>query len=498
MPTSYIAPKTKEEADPRRWLAMGFLLLASFMNLLDVTIVNVALPAMQTNLGATSSQIEWVSAAYVLAFAVCLLPFGRLGDIVGRKKMFIIGVSGFTIGSALCGIAPSIETLIVARVLQGIAGAAMTPQVLAIVQVIFPPQEKGGAFALFGLTAGLASVAGPLVGGALISADLWSLDWRPIFLVNIPFGILAAVAGGLFITHTPANKALKNDFLGMGIFGLAIVLMVFPLVEGRVYGWAWWTFAMMIASIVVAYGFYNWQQYRDRNGHSQLLAVGLLRNRNFLIGTGMTMIFFSGVPGLFLVLAIFLQSGFGLSPLESGLTTMPFPLGVLIASAISGRLGTRFLSQRVAAGSILLAIGMLYLHFVFGAVGDSIDHWQFVPPLLVAGIGLGVGIAGLFQTILTGVPPRDAGSASGALQAFQQVGSALGIALVGHIFFSTLETAREWGATSQHDAFVGAAANATYYEIAVFVIVALMVPLLKAAPRQAGQGATAEPVVIEV
>jgi EmrB/QacA subfamily drug resistance transporter len=481
---AHAAAAAEAAAYPSRWPALFILLLASFMNLIDVTIVNVALPSMQANLGANSSQIEWVVAAYVLSFALFLLPFGRLGDIVGRKRMFLIGVTAFTIGSALCGLAPSIEMLIGARVLQGIAGAMMTPQVLSIVQVIFPAKERGLAFSFFGLTAGLASVAGPIAGGLLISADLWGLDWRPIFLVNIPLGILTVAVALRLVPKITPHPGLTNDFVGIGIFGLAILAVVFPLVEGRVYGWPLWAFGLIALGLAGMVVFYLWEKRRDREGKTELLPVSLLENRNFVVGTLMTLIFFSGIPGLFMILAIFLQSGFGLTPLESGLTTLPFPLGVLIISIIGGRLGSRFLNWRVAIGSLLLAGGMFYLRWTFGQVGDVLDHWAFVPPLFIAGMGLGLGVSALFQTILTGVPGKDAGSASGALQAFQQVGGALGVALVGEIFFTWLEHAREWGATSMHSGFVNAASNAAWYEIGAFVVVAAMVPLIKRLPPQ--------------
>jgi len=498
MSTPHTIPRTSEEADPRRWLALAILLLASFMNLVDVTIVNVALPSMQANLGANSSQIEWVVAAYVLSFALFLLPFGRLGDIFGRRRMFLAGVTAFTVGSALCGLAPSIETLIGARVLQGIAGALMTPQVLSIVQVMFPPKERGLAFSFFGLTAGLASVTGPIAGGLLISADLWDLDWRPIFLVNIPLGILAVAAAARLVPKITPHPGLTNDFVGIAIFGLSILAVVFPLVEGRVYGWPLWAFGLIAAGLAGLVLFYFWEKRRDRAGKTELLPVTLLDNRNFVIGTLMTLIFFSGVPGLFMILAIFLQSGFGLSPLESGLTTIPFPFGVLIVSFLSGRLGSRFLSWRVAIGSLLLAGGMSYLRWTISQAGDPLNHWDFAPPLFVSGVGLGLAISALFQTILTGVPPRDAGSASGVLQAFQQVGGALGVALVGEIFFTWLEHAREWGATSQHSAFVNAATNAAWYEIAAFLVVALMVPLIRRLPQPAaGQVLAPPPAAVE-
>src|SRR5690349_1063946 len=210
MSSQFHVPQSKADADPRRWVALTVLLIANFMNLMDVTIVNVALPSLRENLNADASQIEWVIAAYVLAFALGLLPFGRLGDIVGRTQMFLIGVGAFTLASAACGLAPSIEWLIAARVLQGLAGAIMTPQVLAIATVTFPPEERGQSFSLFGLSAGLAAVAGPIVGGLLIGWNFWGLDWRPIFLVNIPFGILAVVAGWFLIPRTPGHPDLKN------------------------------------------------------------------------------------------------------------------------------------------------------------------------------------------------------------------------------------------------------------------------------------------------
>jgi len=480
--------------DPRRWVALAILLLASFMNLIDVTIVNVALPSLQRSLGASSAQIEWVVAAYVLAFALALLPFGRLGDIVGRRRMFLLGVTGFTLASALCGLAPSIEMLIAARVLQGLASAMMTPQVLAIVQVIFPPRERGQAFSFFGLTAGLASVAGPIAGGALIHLDLGGLDWRPIFLVNIPIGILAVVAGQRLITRMPGHASLSNDFGGIALFGAAILLLVFPLIEGRAYGWPLWAFAMIAAALLVGLGFYLWEKRRDRRGLPELLPVSLIENKNFVLGTLMTMVFFSGIPGLFFVLALFLQSGFGLTPLESGLTTLPFPLGVLLASAVNRRLGSRLLPQRLAGGALVLALGMLILKLVVGSVGDTLDHWIFVPPLLIAGFGMGNAISALFQTILSGVPPRDAGAGSGALQAFQQVGGALGVALVGEIFFGTLGATM--GAGDAHAAYRAAGGNAMVYEIAAFLAVAALVPFLKPLPRSQG-GAPAAPVVAE-
>lgn len=466
---------------PRRWAALTILLLAAFMNLIDLSIVNVALPSMQRNMGATSAQIEWVAAIYVLAFALGLLPFGRLGDRIGRKKMFLLGVSCFTFFSLLCGLAPTMSTLIVARLLQGIGGAMMIPQVLALAQVMFPPHERAVAFSLFGLSAGLASVAGPLTGGLLINADLFGLDWRPIFLVNLPIGLFAIVAASLVVPATEANPDLRNDWGGMLIAGLSVFLLVFPLIEGHAYGWPIWAFTMIALAIVGFVGFLLYERGRARSGSSELLPVALLANKNFLIGSTMTVVFFSGVAGFFMVLAIFLQSGFGFTPLQSGLTTTPFPVGVLLASVVSGRLGLRWSRQRIALGALCLVTGMLILRVIISRTADAVDHWDLVLPLVICGFGLGVGISPMFQTVLSGVPPRDAGSGAGALQSFQQIGSAIGIAVMGQIFFSTLATRLASG-VNQHPSYVAGLEAALLYEVLAFLVVAGLVLFLKAPP----------------
>lgn len=487
-------PASAAEAYPRRWLALGILLLAAFMNLVDLSIVNVALPAMQRNMGATSAQIEWVAAAYVLAFALGLLPFGRLGDRIGRKRMFLLGMAGFTLFSVLCGMAPTMNALIVARLLQGFAGAMMIPQVLALAQVMFPPQERAVAFSLFGLSAGLASVTGPLAGGLLIDADLFGLDWRPIFLVNLPIGLFAMIAAGLVVPATGANPELKNDWGGMLIAGLSVFLLIFPLIEGHTYGWPAWAFLMVVMAVGGFAAFYLYERRRARMGASELLPVALLANGNFLLGSTMTIVFFSGVSGFFLVLAIFLQSGFGFTPLQSGLATTPFPVGVLIASIVSGRLGLRWSRQRIALGSLCLAGGMLVLRIIVSRTGDAVDHWDLLIPLMLCGFGLGVGISPMFQTVLSGVPPRDAGSGSGALQSFQQIGSAIGIAITGQIFFSALAARFAEGST-QHPAFVDSLERALVYEVLAFLVVAGLVLLLKApsAGAQPGRGGSQAP-----
>jgi EmrB/QacA subfamily drug resistance transporter len=497
MSSQFHVPQSKADADPRRWVALAVLLLASFMNLIDVTIVNVALPSLQQNLGADPSQIEWVIAAYVLAFALGLLPFGRLGDIVGRTRMFLIGVAAFTVASAFCGLAPSIEWLIFARVLQGLAGAAMTPQVLAIAQVTFPPEEKGQAFSLFGLSAGLAAVAGPIVGGLLIAANFGGLDWRPIFLVNIPFGILAVVAGWYLIPRTPGHPTLKNDFVGIVLFGAAVVGVVYPLVEGHTLGWPVWLWGLMAAGLLFVGVFIIWERHRARIDQPQLLNFSLISNPNYLLGLLITTIFASGIPAMFMVISLMLQSGYGFTPLESGLVNTPFSVGVLAVSLFIGRLGQRYLRTRLGLGAAMLVLGIGWLDLIIRGLGDSVDHWTFLPPLFLAGLGLGLGFSGLFQSVLSGVPARDAGAGSGALQAFQQVGGAVGVALVGQIFFTQLAAGFAAG-NPPHVAFAEAAGPAILYQIVAFGLVVVLVPFLRIKRPDQGAGApVAPPVPVE-
>ncbi len=482
---------TEEDTPLRgRWIAMAALLVAGFMNLIDVTIVNVAIPSLQDAFQASDSQIEWVVAAYILSFALFLLPAGRLGDVVGRRRMFVIGVSVFTIASALCGLAPGIGSLVAARVLQGLGGAMMTPQTLALVPALFPPRERGAAFALFGLSAGLASVAGPLLGGVLIGADIMGLDWRPIFLVNIPVGAVAVFGALRFVPKVPGDAALRLDLVGMALAGTGLMLMLFPLIEGRQLGWPVWIFAMMVAAIPTGAGFVAWQRRQARRGAPQLIPASLLANADYVTGSVLATLLFAGIPGFFLVFAIFLQVGYGLTPLESGITTMPFSLGVLGASVLSGRLGTRWPRERITAGAVLLVIGMTALRLMLPEAGGALSRAAFIVPLALSGLGLGAAVSPLFQTVLANVADRDTGAGSGALQSFQQVGGALGVAVMGQLFFGMLR-----GGGGYPDALTAA----LWFNAAAFVAVALLVwrlPEPRIVPGQ-GPGGKPEPTPAE-
>lgn len=444
------------------WAATVLLLMGNFMNLIDVSIVNVALPSIRADLGASETQIEWISAAYVLAFAVGLLPCGRFGDKLGRKRLFLSGVAVFTAASVLCGLAPDIWVLIGSRALQGVGGAMMVPQVMAIMHVIFAPEQKAKAFALAGVVVSLGAVTGPLLGGLLISADLQGLGWRPIFLVNLPVGLLVVLAGLWLIPRMESARGMAIDWPGVALFGLAVTLIVLPMIEGPLLGWPWWAMALMALALPVGALFWRRQQALERSGREQLLPMSLMRNGGYLSGVTVVMLHFSAIPGMFLVLAIYFQTGFGLTPLQSGLATAPFPLGIMLGSAITGRFGTRALARRIALGAGIMLGGMIWLRHAGGHPPAQLGLGTLAGPLAVNGLGMGLAISPLFQLVLRDVPGRIAGAATGGMQAFQQIGAAIGIAIVSSLFFVALRG--EAG-------YAGALSQALSYQICVFAAI---------------------------
>jgi EmrB/QacA subfamily drug resistance transporter len=425
-------------ADPRRWVALAVVLIAGFMQLVDISIVNVAIPSIQRDLDATYSQIQWVLAGYQLAFAVMLITGGRLGDIYGRKRLFMTGMAGFVLASALCGLAQSMGMLIGSRVFQGLMGAIMFPQILSVIQVTFPPRERGTAFGLFGATIGLATITGPLVGGLLINADLFGLEWRPIFLVNVPIGIAALAVATRYLAESRAPRALRPDPLGVAIVTVGLLLLVYPLVQGRDLDWPLWTFLSIAASVPVLIGFGIYERHKKARDGSPLVDMDLFRQRSFVPGLLVAGIFFMGIPAFFLTFSLWLQIGLGFSALHAGLTGAPFAVGSAVASTASVRLAPSLGRRILSIGALLLVAGMVGLIWTVGRYDGAVRSWQLLPALLVCGLGLGCVVAPLVTVVLAGIRGQDAGAASGVLSTVQQVGGAVGVALVGVIFFGLL------------------------------------------------------------
>ncbi|MET1411209.1 MFS transporter [Roseibium sp. HPY-6] len=459
-------------ADPaigarHRPLAVAALFLAAFMNILDVTIVNLALPAIRTELNATTTQLEWVLIIYVLTFAAGLLPFGRFGDSFGRKRVFCVGVGGFLGSSVVCGLAPDIQTLIVARAVQGLTAAMMIPQVLAIVHVIFSAEEKGKVIGLFGTVNALGAVAGPLLGGVLITANIAGLGWRPIFLMNVPFCLLSLIIALRFVPRIEVSVRTRPDWTGAVLFAAAIGCVIYPLTEGRHLGWPWWCFGLIVLAAALAALFVHMQMLHARLGLSQILPAKLISDSAFMRGLVIVTAFFSGIAGIHFMLAIVLQSGFALTPLQAGLATAPHPIGVMIASTLTGRLGNRWLQMRMVVGGGLLLVGMVWVRSVLGQNSADITFADLFLPMLVVGLGMGTAIAAMFQSVLIRVSPADAGAGSGVLQAAQQVGIAVGIGIVGQIFFATLDPSE-----SRTD-YVRAAQTALLFPVGIYLLLVI-------------------------
>ena len=429
-----------EEAEARRWLTLVILLLAGFMNLLDVSIVNIAIPSIQRNLGASYADVQWALAGFTLAYALVLITGGRLGDTFGRKRLFLIGVAGFTLMSALCGAAQSPGQLIAFRVVQGAMGGVMIPQVLAVIQVTFPPAERIKALAGFGVTAGLGTVSGPLLGGLLIQSNMLGLDWRPIFLINIPVGIVALAASAVLVRESRAPNPPKLDPVGVGLISAALLLLLYPLVQGRQLGWPAWTFASMAASVPMLAAFVGYERIKARRDGSPLVQLRLFGQRAFSVGIAIAMTFFLGVTSFALILTLFLQIGLGFSPLHAGLTFLPFSAGVLLASGAAARLGPRFGRGVTMTGALMMAAAMAGLILIVRRYGQAVTTTELLPGLIAAGLGMGTVLAPLADILLAGVRRADAGSASGVFNTSIQLGASIGVAVIGVIFFGLLGT----------------------------------------------------------
>jgi EmrB/QacA subfamily drug resistance transporter len=439
IPTATTEPgRAPGGADPRRWVALAVVLIAGFMQLVDISIVNVAIPSIQRDLDATYADIQWVLAGYQLAFAVMLITGGRLGDIFGRKRLFMAGMAGFTLASALCGLAQTPDMLIGSRVLQGLMGAVMFPQILSVIQVTFAPRERAAAFGMFGATIGLATITGPLVGGLLIDGDLFGLGWRPIFLVNVPIGVAALAAAARYLVESRAPRALRLDPVGVALVTAGLLLLVYPLVQGRDLDWPLWTFLSMAAALPVLAGFALYERRKKALDGSPLVDLDLFRLRAFVAGLLVAGIFFMGIPAFFLTLSLWLQIGLGFTALHAGLTGAPFAVGSALASAASVRLAPSLGRRILSAGSLLLVAGMAALIWTVDRYGGAVHSWQLLPALLVCGVGLGSVVAPLVNVVLAGIRGQDAGAASGVLSTVQQVGGAVGVAVIGVVFFGLL------------------------------------------------------------
>jgi EmrB/QacA subfamily drug resistance transporter len=426
----------------RRRLVTSVLMIAAIMDLLDSTVVNVAIPSIQTHLHASSSTIQWIIAGYSLSFALLLITAGRLGDIFGYKRMLLIGVASFTTLSLLSGLAPTAHWLVVTRLFQGLAAALMTPQTSSFMQVLYKPEERTKILGLFGAIGGTAAALGPIIGGFIIAGNWFNLSWRPIFLINVPVGIAALIFCGALLPEAKSGHKLKIDVPGTLLVTSALGLLTYPLIEGRELGWPGWIYLMLAASLPMFAGFIWYELRRERRGLSTLVVPGLFKIRSFASGWFINLAAEIAGAGVLLITTLTLQLGYGFSALRASLTTLPMIFGLIITmTTLLNPLIKKLGKYIFIVGSLGTSFGFAIAGWTFWHYGASLAAWQLAPGLLIAGMSLGLVVGPVFAITLQDVDTAHAGSASGLVEVTEQLGGAIGVALVGTIFFNRLLTA---------------------------------------------------------
>lgn len=454
-----------DAGDPRRWLALPVLLTGAFLPPLDFFIVNVALPSIRGALHATAAQTQFVISAYAAIYAVCLITGGRLGDLFGRRRLFLLGIACFVLASVLCGLAWSAEALLAGRLLQGLAAAALAPQVLASIRVMFPAVEQPRALALYTATFGLAATLGQVLGGVLITVDWWGMGWRWIFLVNLPVGIAAFAGSLLWLRESREADAKKLDLGGMALLSIALVSLIYPLVEGREQDWPLWTWMALAVSPLLFALFLRSEAKLAERGGAPLVDVSLLRHGEFMLGIIVTLGFYLTSAFMF-TYAAYLQGGLGRDALHTGLATLPFTLGYLFASVTAApvmqRLGRAALPMSLAAQAAGFAL----------IIGGIEQPSAMITGLIVSGVGFGLAFPSLMRAVLGSVHVRHAGLASGMVITALQISAALGVAVIGGVFYSVLGTARD------PVAYAHAFTTALGCNVVALVVIALLSGLL--------------------
>ncbi len=436
-----IADQRLDEAPPSSslplrtaWLVLTVVFIADIMDLIDSSVANLAGPSIRADLGGGPMTIQWVLTAYTAAFALGLITSGRLGDLLGRRRLFLLGMVGFTASSLACGLAPSALLLIVTRLLQGIFGSVMIPQGMALVKVVFPPEHLRKALIPFGPVMGLATVAGPILAGWLLNLDLFGSAWRPIFLINVPFGLIAGVLGWRVLPQRSGEDSkVRLDLTGVGLLTASSALLIIPLVQGRDLGWPAWTYLMMVSSVVVLALFV----VSERHSTYPVITPSLFRKRSFVVGLMIVAGFYASLSAFVLVINLLLQLGMHWTPLRTGLTLIPWAIGTAVAVLLAGAVLAEKLGRATLhIGLSLAVIGLLVLWWSVAHWGTGITFWELAPALLLTGFGAGLVFVPLFDFILGDATTDEVGTGAGMLNAVQQFAGAVGVAALGTVFFA--------------------------------------------------------------
>lgn len=463
------------ELDPRRWKVLVVCLVAGFMTLLDVSIVNVALPSMQAGLGTSPVELAWVVSGYALTFGLVLVPSGRLGDDRGRSRMFLLSLVLFTATSALAGFAVNPAWLVVSRLLQGMAGGMLNPQVLGLLQQMFRGRERGKAFGLFGAVVGISTAVGPLLGGLILQFAGVEQGWRWVFFVNVPIGVAGLLYGWRVLPKfTGTARGASLDLVGVLLLGAGLVSLLLPLVEQESGSAPWY----LVAAAPVLLGlFVAWERRYERRGRSPLVNLRLFRIRSYAFGSTLGLVYFAGFTSIFFVLAVYLQRGLGYTPLQAGLTLTSFAVGSAVASALGGRIVHRTGRKLVVLGLVAAGLGLLATDLLLRQHLGSAAGLYMVLPLLVAGTGSGFVISPNQTVTLSEVDTAQGGTAAGVQQTGQRLGSSLGIAAASGVFFSAMGSG--WDAAIS----AGMVVSVCFVAVALVIGIAEMVVDRPAAAR---------------
>jgi hypothetical protein len=436
--TSLTSPTELRPARPAApGLSTGGLvtvLLGAALPLIDFFIVNVALPTIDSTLHASTATLELVVAGYGISYALLLVLGGRLGDSFGRRRLFIIGLAAFTLTSLACGLAPTAGVLVLARVAQGAAAALMLPQVLSTIQATTSGPHRSRALGLYGATGGVSTVVGQLLGGVLVAANIGGSEWRPIFLVNVPVGIVGLVLARRTVPETRVADPVGVDRAGTVLFGVALLALLVPLMEGGALGWPWWIWSLLAVFPFATAAFVLVERRSERAGRVPLLPPSVLRVPSMRHGLLLGVPFFLGFGGFMFVYAVTLQDGLRLGPLGSGLALTPMAVGFFTASLVSSRVVARLGAGAIRLGTAAQAVGIAVM------VGTTLLAWPHLgflllaPGMLITGLGQGLAMTTLFRVVLSQVPAERAGVGSGALATTQQTSLALGVATLGTLF----------------------------------------------------------------
>nr|CAJ89486.1 putative transmembrane efflux protein [Streptomyces ambofaciens ATCC 23877] len=462
-------------------VALLVVLFGSFMDLVDATIVTVAAPAIARDMGAGDAQIQWTIAAYTLALGAGLITGGRFGDQFGRKRLFMIGLVGFMVTSALCALAVTPGMLIGMRAAQGLTAGIMVPQVFGVIRASFAPAERAKAFGAYGAVQGLASVAGPLLGGLLVEADLFDLGWRTIFWINVPISILALVVGARVLPESRSASAARLDLVGALLAASGILLLMLPIIQTETWGWTAASYALLAAGIILLTIFLAYERSLAGRGGEPVFDPALLRIRAFAIGLSASVLFFGGIGSFFLTLSVYLQLGTGRTAWETGLVILPYALGSIITSGLGVALAAKAGRALLVIGSLTIAASQLVLLAVIRDGSDP-GFWLLALGLFIGGLGLGLAAPVLVNVVLAGIPGRNAGAAGGVLSTVNQIGGSIGIAVLGTIFFAAV-TGSTTGAPGLAD--YGHALTIVLVVTAVLYLVAGLVML--ALPKNAAE-----------